>query len=287
MLRDAYIFKPDNNMVGNKKWEYPLKKQIPSCYDYRSAQSLLEFDYRITIHNRQVDDNVTNPLSLNPPRFDVVIPLYTRILDKKVNVLWFFYSSCMDIAVVSFTATYNETLWEIDFDYPQVAPLTVNNYVRGMMMHGGFWKLYSRIQDDLINLLNTYVKKRTQVISTGWSLGGATSTIGAIDMYRRKLKSGYIIKNLVHYSFASPRLFNTLGAERYDCLHIKSHRIVNGSDIVPVVPLPIMPVSFNPLVTEDFTHVNGLIYFDMNLGTYYDNHVIAYLNYYKVTYIPP
>ena len=43
-----------------------------------------------------------------------------------------------------------------------------------------------------------------------------------------------------------------------------------------------MMISVSPVVTQDFTHVNGLQYFDINLENYYDNHIQAYLKQYKI-----
>lgn len=284
-LKEISTFQTVTFSGRHRKWKYPLTEQVPSCYDYNTAQSLLEFNHRVTQHNRQVYNDIPHPVRLNPPNFDIVIPLNIIELGREVNVAWFFYSCELNIIVISFTATYNEILWGFDFDYFQVVPTTIYNYIDGMMMHGGFWKLYSRIQDNLLDLVNQYYKKCTQIITTGWSLGGATSTICALDLFKRRLNNGRKIRRLVHYSFASPRVVNTLGEEYYNSLHIRSHRIVNGSDIVPVVPLPIMPKTLNPLTTEDFTHVEGLQYFEMNLGTYYRNHVDAYLIYFKIPII--
>lgn len=283
ILEDTYTFEISTS-TNYRKWSYPLKGRISKCYDYNIAQSLLVFNHRITYHNRQVFEQIPNPVPLNPPCFNVVIPLNIVEADREINVAWFFYSQAYDMIVISFTATYNPILWIYDFDYLQVPPTTLYNYIDGMQSHGGFWKLYNRIQNQLLNLINIYCKKSTQIISTGWSLGGALSTLCVLDLFKRKLPNSVRIKNLIHYSFASPRVLNTLGQEYYNFLRPHSYRIVNGSDIVPVVPLPIMPKTLNPLTTEDFTHVYGLQYFELNLRTYFNNHVNAYLDYFK---IPP
>lgn len=200
----------------------------------------------------------------------------------------------------------------------------MGNYIPGVKVHGGFWNFYLSIYDRLTSLLQKYVNNETQVILTGLSLGGAISTIGAIDLYQKKLSpssiskeakllpklSDYsIINNIIHYSFASPRAFDIIGTQHYNSLKLTSYRIYNGSDIIPVVPLPIMPN--NPLsvfrgqatslsfqnsnsdtLTEKsingelnyyyFMHVENLIYFDINMGDYYGNHILAYLNEYDL-----
>jgi hypothetical protein len=253
----------------------------------------LEFSYRVSVHNRETNDGNKDPLRLDPPEFDVVIPLNTTFLLTTVNILWVFYSSSMNIAVITATSTYSNILFLADANYFQVDPTILTNYKPNMKVHGGFWNLYTGIRSDLIALLEKYVNNDTQIILTGLSLGGAMSTIMALDLYQYKLSTGIIITDIVHYSFASPRAFNTSGVNYYNELQISSYRICNGSDIITISPLPLMPKypfgkstngddSKQMINNEDFTHVNGMIYFDKNLLDYYDNHILAYLIEYNV-----
>jgi hypothetical protein len=243
-------------------WQYPITGPVSQSYSFHTAQSLLEFTYIISTYNRQINQKIPNPVKINPPNFDIIEPLYSTL--HLCNIAWLFYSTDLNIMVIAFTATYDDLLVALDIDYVQKDPTTVGNYVSGMKMHGGFWDLYSDIQSTLHDLITKYTNSTTQILITGLSLGGATSTICALDLYNKT-------RNLVHYSFASPRLFNIFGAQYYNSLSIPSYRIQNFSDIIPCVPLPIMEES------EDFLHVNSLNYFDTNLGTYYNNHILAYV----------
>lgn len=259
------------------KWEYPITEKLQNAFSFADAQSLLEFSYRVAVHNHEVNDGHPNPISLDAPGFDVVIPVNTTIFLEQINVLWFFYSRSLDIVVLVFTATYNKMLILVDANYLQKVPTTIGNYVDGMCIHGGFWNLYQDIQKELAVLLNTYVGASTQVITTGMSLGGATSSIAALDLHDKTLDTRQVITDLIHYSFGSPKCFNTIAAQHYDTLPIPSYRIANGSDIACIVPLPIMPV------TQDFTHASKLIYFNKNYSSYHQNHVPAYLDEYHLT----
>ena len=286
ILRDHVIIR--NNPSRKKfKWQYPIKSQLPKTYSFRSGQSLLEFTYRVSVHNSQVWNNDPNPVSLKAPNFNVRIEVNTTVIGQEVNVLNFYYSKKLNIIVLAFTATYNNQLWLVDIDYPQTAPREIGNYIDGMKMHRGFWNFYHGIQEHLHDLLNTYVKKHTQVLVCGLSLGGATSTVCALDLFKRKLASGRRIRNLVHYSFESPRVLNTVGADHYDSLKIPSYRIANNSDIVTDLPFAVMPISLIPFVTEDFTHVRSILYYNKNLGGIYDNHVTACINEYCVKDLNP
>lgn len=262
------------------KWQYPILNILSHEYSYEYAQSLLQFSYLVLLHNRDVDNNVPNPVTLDPPNFDVVIPI--NILNL-CNVAWFFYSTSLNIIVIVFTGTYNDELVTADITYFQRDPSSLNNYTPGMKIHGGFYTLYESIQSILLQTVTKYTNSSTQIIVTGLSLGGAMSTICTLDLYNRILPSNIIISNLIHYSFASPRVFNNIGSEVYNKLHISTYRIQNGSDIITDVPLPLMVVSLDPILVQDFTHVNTVKYFDMNLSSYYDNHITAYLNYYNIS----
>jgi hypothetical protein len=182
----------------------------------------------------------------------------------------------MNIAVIVFTSTYNNILWSVDVNFPQKDPSLIGNYTDGMKIHGGFWSLYQDIQDRLLTLIKIHTNKSTQIIVTGYSLGGAMSTIGMLDLYNRELLKDHKIQDIIHYSFASPKCFNTIGSNHYISLNLNSYRVTNGSDIVPTTPLSIMPLS------QDFTHVDTMVYFNDNMCTTYDNHVTSYIKYYKI-----
>jgi hypothetical protein len=279
VLKDACIIKSEAR-ASQPPWQYPLQEKLGINFSYEAAQSLLELSYRVTVHNGEVFRMEKDPLQLNPPNFDVVIPIDETYMLLKVNVMWFFYSAKLNMVVVVATGTYNPILALVDLEYAQKVP-TLQNSIDGMKVHGGFWDFYHNVQYALWALFEKYVNADTQIVLTGLSLGGAISSIALLDTFNRKLNNGVTIKNAVHYSFASPRLFNTVGAKHYRALDLPSFQIHNGSDIIPVVPLPIMPTSFS--TTEDFMHVGSMIYFDENLGDYHANHITAYLQKYHIT----
>jgi hypothetical protein len=267
-LNDLIAF-VDDRSSSSSPWPYPILNKIDKCYSFENAQKLLVFSDIVTRHNIEVEHGNPNPTPVNPPLFDVVQAINARVEASIVNVLYLFYSSTLNLIVICFTGTYNEALWLVDFDYPQLVPTGINNYIDGLKVHGGFWKLYSRVNTQIYTFLEKYVKNNTQVLITGISLGGGMSSLCMYDLYGRVINN-CPLKHIVHYSFASPRVFNTIGANYYDYLHMFSYRVVNSSDIVPMLPFPIMPIR------EDFTHVNEQIYFNINLGSYGNNHTTAY-----------
>lgn len=273
LLRNSFGTKYTHNYL----WDFPIKGKFGTAFTYENAQTLMEFSYRVAVHNREVAITDPNPIKLDPPGFDIVIPLNSTVLYHQVNVLWFLYSTSMNIAVIVFTSTYNNVLWSVDVNFPQKDPTSIGNYTEGMRIHGGFWSLYQDIQDKLLLVLRTYTNKFTQILVTGYSLGGAMSTIAMLDLYNRAILNDCNIRDIIHYSFASPRSFNTVGSRHYTSLNVNSYRVVNGSDLVPTTPPAVMTMS------QDFTHVNTMVYFDINMCTHYDNHMTAYVEYYNIS----
>lgn len=233
-------------------WKYPLTKKILKNYNFSTAQSLFELSYILTQYNK------SPVLDYNPPNFDIIIPLNCKLFTRTVNIGMFLYSTSLDIIAVVFTGTYDDILVTSDIDYFQI---DIGDNVK---CHSGFYKLYTSIENDLHECFQEYTKENTQIIFTGYSLGGAMSTLAMFKFDQD------LTKEVVHYSFASPRLFNVFGANLYNSKNFSSYRICNNSDIITNFPLPVM-------LDEFFLHVKDCIYFDINLGSYFKNHIDAYV----------
>lgn len=264
--------------AGNLQWQYPINNRLSSQYNASTSQSLFMFAYLVMVHNRHAQFGNPDPVILNPKGFDVILPINCTYIYTNINVAWFFYSSTLNMAIMSFTGTYNNILALVDVEYRQVIPKDLHNYVDGMFAHGGFYDLYARVQQPLLTVLNQYINKDTQVVITGISLGAAMSTLCALDLHGRQLTNGTTITNPIHYNFAGPRVLNNVAATIYDKIGLDSFRVINLSDIIPTVPAPIMMAYTGAF--DDFHHVGQLIYFDDNLEDYYANHITAYVEYY-------
>jgi predicted lipase len=275
-LRTTFMFKGDQPAT-TRDWKYPITSWVSRSYSSETASSLLELSYVVSLHNRQ-NNLGTTAVSLEYPGFDVSESFNVPLVG---NVAWAFYSSKLQMIIIVFTATYNDELVVVDIDFPQKEPTNLGNTTSGLMMHGGFLTLYEQIQPALLAFVNKHSisLRGTQILLTGWSLGGAMSSICCFDLFNRVIPKCNKVPSPIHYSFASPRVFNTVGAQYYDFLGMTTFRIVNGSDIIPQVPLPVMSTE---TTYQNFMHVKTPRYFDVNLGDYYNNHIIAYLEQFKV-----
>lgn len=258
------------------KWQYPINNKFETRYKYENAQSLLEFSYIVCL------DNVQNTgRKLKPPNFDIALPIDSDLFSEQSNILWLFYSTSLDIILLVFTGTYNYDLTLMDLNCFQIDPgFSLNNYVSGLKIHGGFWTLYNSIKSKLYKSLALFITNNTQILVTGFSLGGALSTIATLDLYNSNIFTVKNFRNIIHYSFASPRLFNPIGANHYSSLSLFSYRVCNNSDIITALPLPIMSLIY---FNDYFQHVSKLINFDTNLCDYSDNHLKAYLQKYFIS----
>ena len=185
---------------------------------------------------------------------------------------YMFYHAEHRRAFVVFSGTANGCMSMIDMDYVQVPYDELTNYQKDVVGHRGFYQAYLSIRPQLLNLLQDYLReeKLDQLVICGHSLGGGMSTVAAFDL------AGL---SPIHYSFAGPRVFNTVGSQLYDQIVEFSVRVNNDSDIVPTMPMSVMPNG------NSFNHAGNLKHFLYNMGNYSDNHSLAYLLHYQLAAI--
>lgn len=222
--------------------------------------------------------------SFNPPSWLTVHPLTYNycpalLLDKDKNgnkdtgpgtLGYIFYHAELCRAMVVFSGTANGCMSMIDLDYLQVPYSDLANYQEHVMGHRGFYQAYMSIRSTILDVLQSYQKAGTlkELVICGHSLGGGMSNIAAYDL------AGLFP---IHYSFASPRVFNISGSIHFNkLLGKRSIRVCNCCDIVVTMPLAVMPNG------NSFNHVGKCSEFQNNMANYSDNHSLAYLLYYQL-----
>ena len=255
-----------------QKWNNTFTDKVIS--NYETGQLLFEFSHNVSICN-------SNRLDLKPPEFDIVIPINTISFFEKVNALWFCYSTKLNIMILCFTSTYTDSLFLVDVNYLHQDPININNSCDGFKVHGGFLLFYQGFRDKMIEIISRYYDDKTKLFISGFSLGGAISTLATLDLHKYTINN-HIIDNISHFTFASPRVFNAFGSNHFNSLNISSHRIYNDDDIIPSLPFPIMISSIRSLTIQDFMHIGKSTCFNDNIGNYYDNHTLSYLKYFKL-----
>lgn len=243
-------------------------------YNYYDAQFLLQLSFMITSAN--LNDK---PLCA-PPWLEDIELVYTScplsIISKGMpnskfntpsNLGHVLYNEGCNVLFIIFTGTSNTCMTGLDFAYGQTDIKQITNYTYGMAAHQGIYIAYKSIRCQLFEALNKYLPRNPQIVIAGHSLGGGLSQLCALEL---------AIYNPIHYSFASPLIFNQLGASIFDKLVKYSYRVANSSDLITISPLPIMPNK------HAFYHVGKLIHFQRNLAQYSLNHTLAYAQEYNL-----
>jgi hypothetical protein len=102
-------------------------------------------------------------------------------------------------------------------------------------LHTGFQKAVDTVLPDILTAINTRAAPAQPVFFTGHSLGGALAIIAAS---RVAPEPG--IQKVFVYTFGSPRTGGTKFFKEYTALLGNStFRLIDGTDIVPTVPLPL------------------------------------------------
>ncbi|KAK3258102.1 hypothetical protein CYMTET_32836 [Cymbomonas tetramitiformis] len=123
----------------------------------------------------------------------------------------------------------------------------------GPQVHSGFLQAFDSVRAQLMSLVDIILGSDEgpwQVYVTGHSLGGALATLMSYELASSAAQKRRDI-NVVMYNYGSPRVGNIRFAKEYNELVPDSHRLVNGIDGVPRVPLLL-----------DYCHVEHGVYID-------------------------
>jgi hypothetical protein len=268
------IFNRDGYESPPFTWERIGQHSTSFCSDfcYEDAQVLLQLSLMVGRANSE-----ERPLD-SPSWLEETLLVYNQCpsniissmaskspANKSATLGHILYSKQANILFIVFTSTSNTCMAVLDLTYRQVELDDILNYVPGLRGHQGVYIAYQSIRRQLTKTIDKYLNNlsgtQPQIIICGNSLGGALSQVCALDL---------AFYNPIHYSFASPMVFNKIGHDLFT-KHVKcSYRVANISDLVVILPLPVMP-------NEDaFYHVGKLIHFQRNLADYPSNHSLAY-----------
>ena len=233
----------------------------PSQYNHDIAQALLALSLAVThatytLQNFNINTTVNIPLN-----FSVCPVLSVDNAGSFGNIL--FHNN---ILYIIFSGTADSCMTSVDLTYKQIPLNTIFNSTVEMKCHQGFISAYNTVRDVIIDACHQYQPEKVYI--TGHSLGGALSSICALDLASMQP---------IHYSFASPMVFNPIAAQTFNQLVDNSFRIANISDLVTIAPLPIMPNN------DLFAHIGHNIIFQTNTGDYIANHTQAYIDQYSIS----
>lgn len=249
-----------DSCIGLEQIQYTSELTSPKVqgqYEYGIAKALLETSLKTT------QSNCYNIIPIEPPtnfvnqdRIQGINPWSNR---REMFAIVFSTEDNSKV-IISFTGTMFPDEIMNDLNIRQTEANELNNYVRGALVHQGFYNVYLAIRSELWRKIQSMPIKELYI--TGHSLGGALSTLCAFDFAQY---------NPVHYSFASPRVGNVAFADQYNAIVPHGIRVYNIDDSITQVPPPI-------ILGLVYKHVNNGVAFDVNLGNARDNHIQAYLS---------
>jgi hypothetical protein len=185
------------------------------------------------------------------------------------HIFWNDENPRIDYCCLIFSGTYYTEQWNENLNVNLCPAEGLNGTSPDTQIHSGFLGMYMSVRDQVWDWILANRSKVKWIIVAGRSLGGALSTICSYDI-ARKLAKWKI--ELMHYTFASPRVGNPTFAKEFNARVANGFRIYNTEDVVIDLPPPI----WRDNVYQHVSLTSNNRIFTVNHGNLNDNHIEAY-----------
>jgi triacylglycerol lipase len=232
---------------------------------YEKSLAIALFD--IALNTTKSNCDFLLPI-INPPGFEDQLRVegIDPISNKSHMFGYLFWNFNTEELIISFTGTLTISTVLLDMYYSQVPALNLNGYQDGVMCHSGFYNIYMAIRSILWTWWDHNKHRIKTIYITGYSLGGALSTLCAFD---------FAEEQPIHYSFGAPRSGNIQYADLFDQRVPTSLRINNTEDFIPQLPLASMGTLDRVFI---YKHTGGNVPFTYS-GSLSANHLDAYIDF--------
>jgi len=139
--------------------------------------------------------------------------------------------------------------------------------ISGAQVHYGFYTVWKAIQQSIVKHIED--EKPDYVVMGSHSLGAAVATIGGLELV---IHGTVKPEKLFNYTFAAPRSGNPEYAKTVDAKVTNLYRYFNTSDLIPTLPLAVMPNWANVSPPYEFSHAGFPNHFTYNGGSVANNH---------------
>lgn len=150
--------------------------------------------------------------------------------------------------IIALRGTSNPYEWVSDALIIQVPTPTLffSEKMKGTKVHLGFLLLYLFLEEQIKAAVRKWSNPKVCYV-TGHSLGGALAVLGALHTGAHVLPG-----KAQMYNFAGPRVGDSAFASGYNQIVPGSYRVVNLSDVVPIIPpIKIMGYSYQHVGASD------------------------------------
>jgi triacylglycerol lipase len=191
----------------------------------------------------------TQTASFTAPEIDIanLWPAYSKLdwqhipgsgpvtaMNLQVQDVYFgFAATSAQYNIIAIRGTLSAFEWLLDADIPQVpVPLVWFNNGKFQLakVHLGFAIFYALLIEQILDAFNKFDNSLPCLV-TGHSLGAGLAT-----MVAPSLKIANTGCDVETYNYASPRVGNAAFAGAYSELISESYRVVNLSDLIPMLP---------------------------------------------------
>jgi len=166
------------------------------------------------------------------------------------------YSSKLNEIIVAFRGTVSSSIKNWVEDLSAFKGWSDVDGISDARAESGFESAYKPLKPQMLSAVSAAVQQypTASITVTGHSLGGAMSTLAAVDLTQGE---GY--SDITHYTFGSPRTGNPTFASAYQSLVGSGQRIrvVNNNDLVPHVPLE--DFGYEHVAQEIWLHNGGTV----------------------------
>jgi len=183
---------------------------------------------------------------------------------QNINNTGFVYETKIkgrQISIFSFRGTKTGDDVITDLDSVQTE-LNINGYPNNILVHRGFYRLWSPYRDEIKKYIKERCTKRTVFLVTGHSLGCASALFTALTIAVNH-------SNIQLYMFAPPRVGNHHFINQLNKEVPDNYAIINIPDIIPNLPPVTLSTIGNTWLYENFTNRYVL---DYQLGSITLNH---------------
>ncbi len=139
--------------------------------------------------------------------------------------------------------------------------------VAGAQVHYGFYVVWKAIQESIVKHIKD--ENPDYIVMGSHSLGAAVATIGGLELV---INGTVKPEKLFNYTFAAPRSGNPKYAKAVDTKVPNLYRYFNTSDLIPTLPLAVMPNWTNVTPPYEFSHAGFPNHFTYNGGSVANNH---------------
>ncbi|KAJ1974578.1 hypothetical protein H4R35_003546, partial [Dimargaris xerosporica] len=153
----------------------------------------------------------------------------------------------MKTIIVAFRGSRSIAQWITNLAF---VPVNWPSDVKDSKVHLGFLASYQSVANRVYSKVIELIKANPDhsITLVGHSLGGALSSVAAVDFARRDPS---LVPKLNVVTIGKPRVGNLKYATYYNSLNIRTTRVVNKADIVPHLPLSSI---------ADYTHEQGEVW---------------------------